>query len=276
LSLDLWAECQINEVAALPFDIDGACCYKLNYDNNAPMRSSQDGRPWGKWVTSSRVEFDGQRRTASCSGTYQCHNSRCPFLHSYSKANKVNFKKKGKEDITCSCCGYEATQVQCPARKVWEFHKDFVIVYHYGNHSCEAKTVDKSIRDDAAEFFRANTSAKPSQYPYERLRKMLKEGSNVSDVYQSACSMANLKDIQNIKQKVVTETNPVGHSFEALAKIKEETDKFDKYLLWKVQDGRLNDGMTVVFRSSKERIETAALMQQGGASSSPGILFLGC
>ena len=106
----------------------------------------------------------------------------------------MNFQKKGKENVTCSCCGYEATQVQCPARKVWEFHKDFVIVYHYGNHSCVAKTVDKSIRDDAAEFFRAKTGAKPSQYPYERLRKMLKEGNSVSDVYKSGCSMASLKD----------------------------------------------------------------------------------
>ena len=106
----------------------------------------------------------------------------------------MNFQKKGKENVTCSCCGYEATQVQCPARKVWEFHKDFVIVYHYGNHSCVAKPVNKSIRDDDAEFFRAKTGAKPSQYPYERLQKMLKEGNSVSDVYKSACSMASLKD----------------------------------------------------------------------------------
>ena len=40
--------------------------------------------------------------------------------------------------------------------------------------------------------------------------------------------------IQNIKQKVVKEINPVGHSFDALAKIKEATDKYNPYLLWKV------------------------------------------
>lgn len=52
------AECQVHEIAALPFDLDGACSYKLNY-YDAPMRSTQDGRPWGKWVTSSRAGFDG-------------------------------------------------------------------------------------------------------------------------------------------------------------------------------------------------------------------------
>lgn len=35
------------------------------------------------------------------------------------------------------------------------------------------------------------------------------------------------------------------------------------YLLWRVQDGRVStNGMTVVFRSSFERIQTEVLMQQ--------------
>ena len=47
-------------------------------------------------------------------------------------------------------------------------------------------------------------------------------------------SLTLKKKIQNIKQKVVKEINPVGHSFDALAKIKEATDKYNPYLLWKV------------------------------------------
>ncbi|PFX11903.1 hypothetical protein AWC38_SpisGene24222 [Stylophora pistillata] len=61
---------------------------------------------------------------------------------------------------------------------------------------------------------------------------------------------------QNIKQKVVKEINPVGHSFDALAKIKEATDKNDSYLLWKVKDGRL-DGSRIVFGMSRENLEIA-------------------
>ena len=58
----------------------------------------------------------------------------------------------------------------------------------------------------------------------------------------------------------------MGHSFDALAKIKEATDKYDPYLLWKVKDGRL-DGSTIVFRTSKEKLEIAVQMQLGSQHS---------
>lgn len=71
-------------------------------------------------------------------------------------------------------------------------------------------------------------------------------------MYAEAQGLANLKKIQNIKQKVIRQENPVGHPFEALAKIKDSSDKIDKYLLWSVTDGRVSQSkMTAVFRSSK-------------------------
>lgn len=97
---------------------------------------------------------------------------------------------------------------------------------------------------------------------------MLKEGRSVDDVYTEAKGLANLEKIQNIKQKVIKQENPVGHSFEALAKIKESSDKIDKYLLWSVEDGRVSQSkITAVFRSSKERIEIISQMQRGGTHS---------
>ncbi|KAK3726372.1 hypothetical protein QZH41_017769 [Actinostola sp. cb2023] len=180
-----------------------------------------------------------------------------PFIL-YGKPNKTQFSKKSGNCIQCACCGYEAEPVKYNARKVWEFEDDNVLVYHFGNHTCEAKIVEEDLSEDASAFFKANVNAKPSQYPYERLRAMLKEGKPIADIYTSASNMAYLKKIQNVKQKVVNTINPVGHSFEAIAKIKEVSDKQDKYPLWKVQDGRLSENkMTVLFRSSKERVETA-------------------
>ena len=58
--------------------------------------------------------------------------------------------------------------------------------------------------------------------------------------------------------------NQQEHSFDATAKIKEESDKVDKYLLWKVVDGRFaEDGLTAIFRTSKEKLEILLQMQQG-------------
>ena len=77
-----------------------------------------------------------------------------------------------------------------------------------------------------------------------------------------------LKKIQNIKQKVVKEINPVGHSFDALAKIKEATDKYDPYLLWKVKDRKLGGStIIIVLRMSREKLEIAVQVQLGSQHS---------
>ncbi|XP_031574294.1 uncharacterized protein LOC116308074 [Actinia tenebrosa] len=139
LSPSLWVGYEKTEVEVLPFDIDGTCSYRMKYDKDALMKSSQDGRPWKKWVSSSRAGFNGVRRLATCSGTHQCNNTRCPYIHSYFKPNKVNFQSQGTNHITCSCCGYKALKVDCTAKKVWEFQESYVTIYHYGKHTCVAK-----------------------------------------------------------------------------------------------------------------------------------------
>jgi hypothetical protein len=225
------------------------------------MASSSDGRPWKQWNTSERQSFEGRRRVTSCGGTYVCKNSHCPYLHSYGKENDVQFKKRAEDEVLCNCCGYEAKGVICNAKKVWEFGQDKVTVFHCGEHNCSVKERDPDIKEAATTFFHNNTAAKPSQFPYQHLQGVLKEGKSVEEVYKEAKGMANLKKIQNIKQKVVEQENPVGHSFEALATIKESTDLKDKYLMWSVKDGRVAD-ITAMFRSSEERLEIAKQMQR--------------
>lgn len=246
----------------LPYDIDGDCIYELNYDATNMMGTSKDGRPWRVWHSSRRSGFDGIRRVTTCGGTYECNNSRCPYLHSYSKKNKVQFRTMSAQIAACACCGYQAVPTPCDAKKIWEFNGGTLLVYHCGKHSCVAKKPSADVTKEAVSFFHQNTCAKPSQFPYERLRGMLKEGKNLEEVYDEAKGMVNLKKIQNIKQKVINQENPAGHSFDALAKIKESSDLIDKYLLWSVKDGRVAD-MTAVFRSSEERIEIATQMQRG-------------
>jgi len=94
----------------------------------------------------------------------------------------------------------------------------------------------------------------------------MKEGKSVEDIYANTKGMPNLKKIQNIKQKVIQQENPSGHSFEVLAAIKESSDAVDKYLLWSVKDGRVAD-ITAAFRSSKERMEVCKQMQRNASSN---------
>lgn len=62
--------------------------------------------------------------------------------------------------------------------------------------------------------------------------------------------------------------NPLGHSFDAKATIKEAADKVEKFLIFRAEDGRLSGSEnTFVFRSNRERMEMMYQMQQGSGSS---------
>ncbi len=255
----------MQEVDALPYDIDGLCVYKLPYKKEAMMQSSVDGRPWTRWKCSSRKTLHGTRRVAECSGTYECSNLACPFLKSFGHKNTVQFKKVPPE-VVCSCCGYSAQPVECLARKIWEFPEgsNHVFVYHYGTHKCTAVKPVLDVSREVTEFFKQNSSAKPSQCAYESLKTTFHENRNVEEVYKKAEGYANYKKLQNVKQKVVEQINPIGHSFDAVATIKEAADKVDKFLIFNAEDGRLSGDNTFVFRSSREKVQMMHQMQRDG------------
>ena len=264
LGPEIWKSCQVQQVGALPYDIDGLCVYKLPYQSEAIMKSSVDGRPWARWKCSSRKKLNGIRRVAECSGTYECVNVTCPYLKSYKSKNCVQFKKVPPE-VVCSCCGYSAKPVECMARKIWEFPEasNYVLVYHYGTHKCTAIKPALDVSNEVKKFFAEHTSAKPSQCAYESLKTTLHETRNVEEVYKRAEGYADYKKLQNVKQRVVDSINPVGHSFDAVATIKEAADKVDKYLIFNAEDGRLSGGEnTFVFRSSREKVEMMHQMQR--------------
>ena len=62
--------------------------------------------------------------------------------------------------------------------------------------------------------------------------------------------------------------NPLGHSFDAIATIKEAADKVGKFLIFRAEDGSLSGSEnTFVFRSSREKVEMMYQMQRGSGSS---------
>lgn len=259
----------MNEVEALPYDIDRLCVYKLPFKKDAMMQSLADGRPWGRWKCSSRKNLNGTRRVAECGGTYECVNLACPYLKTYGHKNNVQFKKLPPE-VVCSCCGYSVKPMVCFARKIWEFPDgaSHVLVYHYGTHKCTAIKPIIDVSSEVNKFFKENSSPKPSQCAYESLKATLHDTKDVKDVYEKAQGYADYKKLQNVKQKVVESINPLGHSFDAIATIKEAADKVDKFLIFHAEDGRLSGSEnTFVFRSSREKVEMMYQMQRGSGSS---------
>ena len=170
----------------LPNDIDGVAVYTLPYDPNNKMTSSKDGRNWGTWVTSKRVNFNGIRRTANCAGGHICINKDCNFAKTYRKEdgrpkdNTFHFSRKN-DVYHCKICGYKADNIVCRCKKMWEFEEDSRIlkVYHYGTHNCTPKPFVCVNEDILRNKFNNNSKTTPQQAANAVLVDCVEDNANI-------------------------------------------------------------------------------------------------
>lgn len=261
----MWSDVETKKVDKLPFDIDGLVKYELAFDKERRMESTRDGRPWAGFMTSRRSGFTGTRRLARCKGSYRCINDDCPYLKQYCKRNRVQFQVRNSENI-CHSCGAPAMHILCPASKVWEFNdiNCTVVVYHHGVHTCVPNVqrgVSKGTHDDAASKFKAVKKLGPKAYASSQIIKAVEEGKSIDEVLDLAEDVAPEK-ISRVKDKVKQSMNPMGHSFDALAKYKATTDKLDKFLIYRAQNGSLNGGPSYVFKTSEIQLQMALDMDR--------------
>ena len=128
-----WAMSEKNLVNNLPYDVDGHNVFEIKCDPSEMMTVSKDGRPWGKWFTSSRKHLDGKRRVAKCRGSFKCENDKCDFLADRGTCNRIQFQTLN--NITsCFTCGVPADRLPCPSIKIWEYDntKKLLTVMHTG------------------------------------------------------------------------------------------------------------------------------------------------
>ena len=195
----------------------------------------------------------------------------------FHKENRVNFQTKCGE-VICHSCGAAAVNIECPASKVWEFDESnkTVTVYHHGLHTCVAKPLSntsKEVSDDAESKFRAVKKLGAKAYSSSQVIQAIEEGKTMDDVL-SLASKLEPRRVNRIKDKVKQSMDSSGHSFDAIAKYKATTDKLDKYLVYRAQNGSLSGGPSYVFKTSKTQLKMALEMDKdGGGSLSKKVCF---
>ncbi len=237
-------------VDTTPYNIDGYCSYTIQYDSRRRMRSSQDGRPWKAWVTSSKKAFAGVRRRACCKGSYHCINKACIYQKQYGTKNTTHFDKNGK----CDCCGNKGMYIPCNAVKIWEFPRSCatVTVIHQGFHTCTAVNKHDLDYTKVEQIFQDNPTLKPMQAAKASVINILKSGKPISEAKKVAYSFVDTKKVSNIKNKVKQDLHPTGQNFEAVAHLKARMDSEDPFLIYKVNDRRHNNQPSFVFKTRQQ------------------------
>ena len=155
--------------------------------------------------------------------------------------------------MKCDHCHVAGKFVQCTARKIWEFDDatEKVTIFHYGVHSCiPTPKRNKDAYRKIEEAFRKNPKLKPKQMSVGSVVEAISEGRNWEEIDDISNNLLNEQHTRNLKKKAVSEANPHGHCFEALGILKAKTDQRDKFLIYKIDDRRLNGSASFVFKTS--------------------------
>ena len=95
-----------------------------------------------------------------CGGCFKCPNTECAFYQQYNNANKIHFNKDGE----CKICCIEGNWENCETRKYTAFVSDTEAhVFHYGEHTCEAKVTSERPIDFVQKAINTDPKARPAE-----------------------------------------------------------------------------------------------------------------
>ena len=120
MDMSLLKEVMPQEVGQLPWDIDGNVIYKMKCEEDFWIDSVSDGCQW-KAVQSSRKDLQGERKFATCLGSYICNNPECPKYTTEKVKNLMDFKCGPKGSYTCKICGYYVTREHSSTLKALDY-----------------------------------------------------------------------------------------------------------------------------------------------------------
>ena len=244
-----------DHVDMVPENIDGLCVYRVeNLTKETYWRATGDGRHWDL-NTCRTARFHGIRKIGWCLGHWECPNDDC-FFKATSKGLKRNTHAFSTREHTkgmvreCKTCRTPGIRKHCGARKCIEFSPTTGIakVYHIGFHKCVPNYTNRREKIEVAEDVqKMENKVPPKVLQRQRVTAAMARG-DFKEADRLAAVYMDLKYTENCQKEMGTQDK---NSYEAIANLKEAWDKEDPYYIYEAQDGRLNNSITYVFKTSK-------------------------
>ena len=210
----------------------------------------------------------------------ECTNQKCPHYLCQKGSNKKAFEHFAGE-YTCKNCGHIVSRQWCGAKKAVEYDRSTktMTVWHQGMHTCTLKTRDETREEK--EKKKEVLKIILSKNPKATKNKIIDEGSKYFLLRGDARSAQNFVKACTDKQalnEVRKETmeDVIGldmHSINAVAIVKKETDKVDPYHIFQINDRKMNNESSMVFKSSQVAAQLAIEMHNDSHSQNRNIPF---
>ena len=257
--LELFEDMDNEQVTKVPYNINGNHCYTIEVHSGKWHKAQEDGR-WFLMHTSTVRHSNLMRKSGKCMGSFVCNNDNCPKFTSGKGCNTYAFTNIRLNLYECKTCGNVDDRQFCGAMKLTMFYPDRnqLQVYYAGTHTCSlrmrsAYTVmpEKVKKAVLKPILQKNPRATTKQISEEAAENFLRIGKPDLAV-QSIRIAQDRKLVAEMKQEVITRvTNKDPNSFSAVAELRKQLKSFDPYLIYKLNDGTLNDEVSFVFKTSR-------------------------
>ena len=267
--LDLFMDIEKEDVTSVPYNINGNHSYRIKMPNMKWHKAQEDGQ-WFVMHSSTIWCSNTIRKTGKCLGSFVCMNDQCPKYTSGKGRNTYAFTNVGFNLFECKTCGNVADREFCGALKLTMFYPDRKVleVFYAGTHTCSLKVrspynlmPEKMKKEVLKPILQKNPWATTKQISEEAAENFLRIGK--PELARQSIRLAqDRKLVAEMKQEAITRvTDEDPNSFAAVAALRQELKSFDPYLIYKLNDGTLNDEISFVFKSSKCAAQLALEME---------------
>ena len=256
---DVFMDIDKEEVTSVPYNINGNHSYTIKVPNMKWHKAQEDGQ-WFVMHSLTMRHSNTVRKTGKCLGSFVCMNDQCLKYISGKGRNTYAFTNVGFNLFECKTCGNVADREFCGALKLTMFYPDHKIlqVFYAGTHTCSLKVrsaynlmPEKMKKEVLKPILQKNPWATTKQISEEAAENFLRIGK--PELARQSIRLAqDRKLVAAMKQEAITRvTDKDPNSFAAVAALRQELKSFDPYLIYKLNDGTLNDEISFVFKSSK-------------------------
>ena len=206
----------------------------------------------------------GVRKVGTCMGSWECSNPSCSFLSTEGKKNWWHFEYRNGTRV-CYSCGVYANQVPCGARQMIQFcyGSERAHVYHIGTHNCKLQPETNDDVDFTRQWVGKYPGLSYKQLKSTVIQFLIESGDNES-AEQAAYRITNRAYRKNRREQGITvdDVYVSTQSIEAVVEAKKGSDQLDKFHIFKINNGNMNDMPDFVVKSSSAILKMALDMDQ--------------
>ena len=270
----LFVDVEPEYVDKIPDDIDGKKKYIIkNVTEDTWLKAQRDRRHF-LMTTSKQKGLVGKRKIGWCAGSLICENEDCTFYNHTTERNCYNFTHKRNPMLrVCFSCEAVGTERLCMGRKLTIFDRQAktLTVLHINKHTC-------SLRQDLSkddEFMRNLVEENPdlpaSALTKKHLRKLFRE-KDFAGMMSESEKFANTRRFRYLIKKYRQEQAqyPTSeHSWDAVRILRKQVEEIDPFFIYSMNVEDTNDKPGYIFKSSRQAMELAALMDSDIVSDNP-------